>query len=72
VIDTAWQAMASRAIALSFAWRRSERGILMAKLAAVAAAVLLYSPSALTRGGLGHEAICELAFLELDNTGASE
>jgi S1/P1 Nuclease len=40
----------------------------MAKLAALAAALLLYSPSALAWGGLGHEAICELAFLELDDT----
>jgi hypothetical protein len=34
----------------------------MAKLAALAVALLLYSPSALAWGGLGHEAICELAF----------
>ena len=40
----------------------------MAKLAALAAALVLYSPSALAWGGLGHEAICELAFLELDDT----
>jgi hypothetical protein len=40
----------------------------MAKLAALAAALLLYSPSALAWGGLGHEAICELAFRELDDT----
>ena len=40
----------------------------MANLAALAAALLLYSPSALAWGGLGHEAICELAFLELDDT----
>jgi S1/P1 Nuclease len=39
----------------------------MAKLPALAAALLLYSPSALAWGGLGHEAICELAFLELDD-----
>jgi S1/P1 Nuclease len=30
--------------------------------------MLLFSPSALAWGGLGHEAICELAFLELDDT----
>jgi hypothetical protein len=40
----------------------------MAKLAALAAALILYSPSALAWGGLGHEAICELAFRELDDT----
>ena len=40
----------------------------MVKLAALAAALLLYSPSALAWGGLGHEAICELAFRELDDT----
>jgi S1/P1 Nuclease len=40
----------------------------MVKLAALAAALLLYSPLALAWGGLGHEAICELAFLELDAT----
>ena len=40
----------------------------MAKLASLAAALLLYSPAALAWGGLGHEAICELAFLELDDT----
>jgi S1/P1 Nuclease len=40
----------------------------MAKLAALAAALLLYSPTALAWGGLGHEAICELAFRELDDT----
>ena len=40
----------------------------MAKLAALAAALLLYSPAALAWGGFGHEAICELAFLELDDT----
>ena len=40
----------------------------MAKLAALAAALLLYSPSASAWGGLGHEAICELAFRELDDT----
>ena len=41
----------------------------MAKLAALAAALLLlYSPSALAWGGLGHEAICELVFRELNDT----
>jgi hypothetical protein len=40
----------------------------MVKLAAFAAALLLYSSSALAWGGLGHEAICELAFRELDDT----
>jgi hypothetical protein len=40
----------------------------MAKLAAFATALLLCSPPALAWGGLGHEAICELAFLELDDT----
>jgi S1/P1 Nuclease len=32
----------------------------------LAAALLLYSPPAFAWGGLGHEAICELAFRELD------
>jgi hypothetical protein len=45
-----------------------EKGVLIAKLAALAALLLLNSPSALAWGGLGHEAICELAFLELDDT----
>src|SRR5688572_28756590 len=40
----------------------------MAKLAALGVTLLLYSPSALAWGGLGHEAICELAFRELDDT----
>ena len=40
----------------------------MIRLAALAAALLLYSPSALAWGGFGHEAICELAFVELDDT----
>jgi hypothetical protein len=41
----------------------------MVTLAALAAApLLLYSPSALAWGGLGHEAICELAFRELEDT----
>ena len=40
----------------------------MAKLAALAGTLLLYSPSALAWGGLGHETTCELAFLELDDT----
>ena len=40
----------------------------MAKLAALAAAILLCPPSALAWGGLGHEAICELPFRELDDT----
>ena len=40
----------------------------MAKLAALVAALLLYSSSTLAWGGLGHEALCELAFLELDDT----
>jgi S1/P1 Nuclease len=44
------------------------KGVLIAKLAALAAAPLLYSQSAFAWGGLGHEAICELAFLELDDT----
>ena len=34
----------------------------------LAAALLLYSPPAFAWGGLGHEAICELAFRELDDT----
>jgi hypothetical protein len=45
-----------------------QKGVLIAKLATLAAALLLYSPSALAWGGLGHEVICELAFLELDDT----
>jgi hypothetical protein len=40
----------------------------MVKLATLATALLLYFPSALAWGGLGHEAICELAFRELDDT----
>ena len=41
----------------------------MAKLAALAAVLLLYSPTALAwGGGLSHEAICELALRELDDT----
>jgi hypothetical protein len=40
----------------------------MFRFAAFAAALLLYPPSALAWGGLGHEAICELAFRELDDT----
>jgi hypothetical protein len=40
----------------------------MFKLAALAAGLLLYSPAAFAWGGLGHETICELAFLELDDT----
>jgi hypothetical protein len=42
--------------------------ILIAKLAALAAALLLYAPAASAWGGLGDEAICELAFRELDDT----
>jgi S1/P1 Nuclease len=34
----------------------------------LAAALLLYSLPAFAWGGLGHEAICELAFRELDDT----
>lgn len=34
----------------------------------IAAPLLLYSPPAIAWGGLGHEAVCELAFLELDDT----
>ena len=45
-----------------------QKGVLIAKLATLAAALLLYSPSASAWGGLGHEAICELAFRELDDT----
>lgn len=45
-----------------------QKGVLISKLAASAAALLLYSPSALPWGGLGHEAVCELAFRELDDT----
>ena len=39
----------------------------MAKLAALVTALLLYSPASLAWGGLGHEAICALAFRELDD-----
>jgi hypothetical protein len=46
----------------------AKRSVLMAKLATLAAALLLYSRSALAWGGLVHEAICELAFRELDDT----
>jgi S1/P1 Nuclease len=45
-----------------------QKDVLIAKLAALTAALLLFSPSALAWGGLGHEAICELAFRELDDT----
>ena len=34
----------------------------------LAAALLLYSPPTFAWGGLGHEAVCELAFRELDDT----
>ena len=34
----------------------------------VAAPLLLYAPAALAWGGLAHEAICEIAFLELNDT----
>jgi nuclease S1 len=40
----------------------------MVIIATLLAALLLCSPSALAWGGLGHEVICELAFLELDDT----
>ncbi|HEU4475308.1 MAG TPA: hypothetical protein VFR71_01245 [Methyloceanibacter sp.] len=40
----------------------------MVKLPTLATALLLYSPAASAWGGLGHEAICELAFRELDQT----
>ena len=41
----------------------------MIRIAALTAApLLLYSPPAFAWGGLGHEAVCELAFLELDDT----
>ena len=40
----------------------------MAKRAALAGALLLYPPSALAWGGLGHETICELALRELDDS----
>ena len=40
----------------------------MAKLAALAAALLLCSPAALAWGGLAHEAICKVPFRELDDT----
>jgi hypothetical protein len=42
--------------------------VLMVLLASLAVGLLLHSPSALAWGGLGHEAICELAFRELDDT----
>ena len=45
-----------------------QKDVLFAKPAALAATLLLYSPSALAWGGLGHEAVCELAFRELDVT----
>jgi S1/P1 Nuclease len=45
-----------------------QKDVLFAKPAALAATLLLYSPSALAWGGLGHEAVCELAFRELDDT----
>ena len=41
----------------------------MVKIAMLlAAALLLYSPPTFAWGGLGHEAVCELAFRELDDT----
>ena len=41
----------------------------MIRIAALAAApLLLYSSSAVAWGGLAHEAVCETAFLELDDT----
>jgi hypothetical protein len=41
----------------------------MVRIAAFAAApLLLYSPSALAWGGLAHEVVCEIAFLELNDT----
>ena len=41
----------------------------MIRIAALAtASVLIYSPPAFAWGGLAHEAVCELAFLELDDT----
>jgi S1/P1 Nuclease len=45
-----------------------QKDVLFAKHAALAATLLLYSPSALAWGGLGHEAVCELAVRELDDT----
>jgi hypothetical protein len=45
----------------------AERVFSAIKLAALATALLLYSPAVLAWGGLGHEAICELAFRELDH-----
>jgi hypothetical protein len=40
----------------------------MFRMAALAALLLLYSTPTLAWGGVGHEAVCELAFLELDDT----
>jgi hypothetical protein len=41
----------------------------MVRIAAFAAALLLlYSPSALAWGGLAQEVVCEIAFLELNDT----
>jgi hypothetical protein len=41
----------------------------MVRIAALAAApLLLYAPSAFAWGGLAHETICEIAFLELNDT----
>jgi hypothetical protein len=46
-----------------------KRGVAMVRIAALAAApLLLYAPSALGWGGLAHETICEIAFLELNDT----
>jgi S1/P1 Nuclease len=40
----------------------------MVRISALAVApLLLYSPSAIAWGGLAHEAVCEIAFLELDD-----
>jgi hypothetical protein len=42
--------------------------VAMVRIAALAAApLLLYSPSALAWGGLAHEVVCEIAFLELND-----
>jgi hypothetical protein len=47
----------------------AERGVVMVRFAALAAApLLLYAPSALAWGALAHETICEIAFLELNET----
>ena len=46
-----------------------QKGRAMVRIAALlAATLLLYSPSVFAWGGLAHETICEIGFLELNDT----